>query len=136
MKRDGNADLTVAVLAAEQRWVQAHLDMDLETIAALLSDDYRQLQPDGTTIGKQELLASYGSGERYWEIAASSDHDIQVIGNVAIMLARWRGKGINAGEPFDYRAPFLCIYVLEAGEWKLYLDASMPPTDSRSGCVV
>ncbi|MBN2503576.1 MAG: nuclear transport factor 2 family protein [Anaerolineales bacterium] len=122
-----------AVLATESRWVQAHLDMDLEAIANILSDAYRQLQPDGSTINKAQLLASYSSGERHWEIAASSEHDIRIINDVAIMLARWRGKGVNAGEAFDYTAPFLCIYVREAGAWKQYLDASMPaqaPTDN------
>ncbi len=127
MKHEVSADVA-AVLATELRWVQAHLEMDLDAIEDILSDDYRQLQPDGSTIGKRELLASYGSGERYWEIAESSGHDIQIMGDVAVMLARWRGKGINAGQPFDYRAPFVCIYVREAGAWKLYLDASMPPT--------
>lgn len=113
-----------AVLATERRWVQAHLDMDLDVIEEILSAEYRQLQPDGSTIGKEGLLASYSSGEHYWEIAESSKHNIQVIGDVDIMLARWRAKGVNAGEAFDYIAPFLCIYILEAGAWKLYLDAA------------
>ena len=136
MENDLNNDPAVTVLAVEMRWVQAHLDMDLDSIEEILSDGYRQLRPDGSTISKTQLLASYGSGERNWEIAESSEHDIQIIGDVAIMLARWRGKGVNAGEAFDYTTHFLAIYKLENENWKLYLDVSMPVSGPSTSTAI
>jgi ketosteroid isomerase-like protein len=114
------------VMVVERRWVKAHLEMDLEAIESILSDDYRHIGRDGSLSGKRELLESYGSGERYWETAESSEHDVRVIGEAEIMVARWRGKGVNSGQAFDYSARFLSIFVLEGGEWKLYLDVSVP----------
>ena len=121
-----------SVLEAERRWTQAHLDMDIETIEALLSNRYRHYSPDGTVSGKAELLASYGSGERHWEVAESSDHAVEFLGDVAILTGRWRGVGINAGEHFDYTARFVCLYVFEDGEWHLLLDMTMQP-EKNSG---
>jgi hypothetical protein len=118
-----------AVLEAERRWTLAHLDLDLAVIASLLSERYRHYEPDGSVSGKTELLASYGSGERHWEIAESTDHRVDVLGETAVLTGHWRGVGVNAGERFDYAARFVCLYVLEEGEWRLYLDFSMPLED-------
>ena len=122
-------DPVEAVLEAERRWTQAHLDLDMAVIEALLSERYRHYAPDGTLSGKAELLASYGSGQRYWEIAESSEHSVEMLGEVAVLTGRWRGVGVNAGEAFDYAARFVCLYVLEDGVWRLYLDFSMPRED-------
>lgn len=119
-------EIIQAVLEAEQRWAQAHLDLDLAVIESLLSDRYRHFGPDGSVTGKSDLLDSYASGNRYWEVAESTDHEVQILGGVAVLTGLWRGVGVNTGEAFDYSARFVCLYVLEDGAWRLYLDWSMP----------
>lgn len=114
------------VIAVEQAWVEAHRNLDLDTLEHILSDQYRQIQADGKVIGKQDLLASYRSGLRNWEIAASDQYEIRLLGETALLIGRWRGKGQNQGEKFDYSARFLAVYRLEAGEWKLISDVSVP----------
>ena len=117
---------TQEVIQRDQAWAKAHLDLDLDVISEIASEDYRQRQADGTYIGKHELLTSLGSGKRYWEIAKSTDHHIQVDNDLAIVIGRWLGKGINNGEQFDYSARFFSIYKLEAESWKMILDVSIP----------
>ena len=114
------------VIAVEQAWVEAHRNLDLDTLEHILSDQYRQLQADGKVIGKQDLLVSYRTGLRNWEIAESDQYEIRMLGETALLLGRWRGKGQNQGEKFDYSARFLAVYQLEAGEWKLISDVSVP----------
>ena len=114
-----------AIIKLDQLWAQAHKDLDLKIIEDILSDVYQQIQADGSILDKQDLLDSYSSGVRFWEIAESTDHHVQVINNLAIMFGRWWGKGVNAGENFDYRARFLSIYRLEASGWKMILDLSV-----------
>jgi hypothetical protein len=60
-----------ALIAVEKAWTAAHLALDLDTIEDLLSGQYRQIQADGSLIDKDELLASYRSGKRRWDIAES-----------------------------------------------------------------
>jgi ketosteroid isomerase-like protein len=109
----------------ERAWVQAHRDLDLQAIESILDDEYSQLKADGTLIGKQDLLESYASGERYWEIAESNPIRIQIMGETALLFGRWRGKGVNSGEAFDYYAYFLAVYCKRADGWKLAADASL-----------
>jgi ketosteroid isomerase-like protein len=110
----------------EERWVEAHRTLDLQAIEAILSEEYRQLQSDGTVIGKRELLASYRSGTRHWETARSDELEVFLQGEIAWVIGKWHGKGYNAAEAFDYQARFLAVYRMEAGEWKLAADVSIP----------
>ncbi len=121
-----NSEIISGVIATELRWARAHRELDLDVIAGILSANYRGIRVDGSVIRRKELLDSYRSGERRWEIAESSEHDVQILGEVAILIGRWRGKGVNAGEEFDYNARFLSLYVLGNGDWKLYSDVSIP----------
>jgi len=114
------------VLNVERRWVEAHRNLDLDSISEILADDYRQIQADGTVIGKDELIASYNSGNRRWEIAESDDYEVRFMGSAALLIGRWRGKGENDGKLFDYTARFLAVYRLDDGEWKLVSDVSVP----------
>jgi len=113
------------VIQRELDWAQAHVDLDLTIIEQILSEEYQQRQTDGTFIGKKELLTSYRSGNRYWEVAESTNHHVQIDKNLAVVIGRWRGVGINTGERFDYRARFLSIYKLENISWRMIFDASM-----------
>jgi ketosteroid isomerase-like protein len=116
-------------LDVERRWVVAHRDLDLDTIELILADDYRQIQGDGTVIGRDDLIQSYASGSRYWEIAESDEFEIRLSGNVALLIGRWRGRGENDGQAFDYTARFLAVYRLDGGQWKLVSDVSVPLED-------
>jgi ketosteroid isomerase-like protein len=117
------------IIAVEQAWVKAHREMDLDTLENILSDNYRQIQAGGRVIGKKDLLASYSSGLRKWEIAESDQYEIRLMGETALLIGRWRGKGENQGEKFDYTARFLAVYQLEGSEWKLISDVSIPLTN-------
>jgi ketosteroid isomerase-like protein len=114
------------VLSVERRWVAAHQNLDLDAIQNILADDYRQIQGDGTVIGKDELIKSYESGLRRWEFAESDEYEVRLIGEVALLIGRWRGKGENNGQSFDYGARFLAVYRLKNYEWQLVSDVSVP----------
>jgi len=123
---DLESKLIAEVLEVESLWVAAHRNLDLETLRDILSADYRQIQSDGTVIGKEDLFNSYRSGFRKWEIAKSDEYEVRLLGNIALLIGRWRGVGENNGEKFDYSARFLSVYQLEHGEWKLISDVSVP----------
>ena len=112
------------VIAAERRWVQAHRDLDLDALEDMLDEDYVQIRPDGSVIGKQEALESYGSGKRRWDHADSDQYKVTVLGDAAILVGRWTGRGVNDGEPFDYTARFMAFYTKRDGQWLLVADQS------------
>ncbi len=120
------AEIVDEVVRVERRWVQAHRDLDLDAIEELLAEDYMQIRADGSVIGKAKALESYRSGKRHWDFANSDEYQITVHGDTAILVGRWRGRGENEGEPFDYSARFMSIYVRRAGTWRLVADQSTP----------
>jgi ketosteroid isomerase-like protein len=120
------SNLLEKLLKTEQKWADAHLSLDLNALENILSDQYRQIQSDGSVIEMGELLTSYRSGNRRWNVAESDEHEVRILGDVAILIGRWRGAGINNGEAFDYAARFLAVYQLEDGDWKLIADVSVP----------
>jgi ketosteroid isomerase-like protein len=120
------SELIKDVLNVERRWVDAHRKLDLDSIKNILADDYRQIQADGTVIGKDELIQSYRSGLRRWEIAESDEYEVRLSGGAALVIGRWRGKGETNREVFDYSARFLAVYRLTDGEWQLLSDVSVP----------
>ncbi len=126
---DQQAKVVVEVLETEARWVQAHHDLDVAAIEDILDDAYRRIEQDGAVIGKSEVVASYRSGERHWDVAEGSDYAVQVFDDVAVVAGIWRGVGVNQGQAFDYRARFLAVYIKRPDGWKLFRDESFTMDD-------
>lgn len=106
------------IIAFEEKLAAAHLDLDLDSIAGLLHDDYLILQPDGSTETKQDVLTSYASGERHWTAARVSDVSVSVVGSMARAVGVWVAQGTNRGQSFDYRARFVSIWIDEGQGWQ------------------
>jgi hypothetical protein len=77
-------------------------------------------------LAAQEFLASFEGKQRKWEYAQSSDHQIRIYKDTAVMVAMWSAKGINQGQRFDYQARSLAIYIKRDGRWQLAADQSTP----------
>lgn len=122
-----------AVLAAEQAWVAAHRELNPRTLAALMAEEYKSIQPDGSVIDKAAELASYQSGDRFWEFAESDEYQVEMLGDTAVLIGRWRAKGINAGVRFNYAARFMAIYVQREGHWQIFAAQSTPIPGQTSG---
>ena len=85
-----------------------------ETITHLIAGHISSPQ-GGRIEGKRETLASLRSGGRSWEVAQSDRLEVNIVGQTAVVTGRWRSKGINNGQPFDYAARFLSIWIWDDG---------------------
>ena len=114
------------VIEAERHWVQAHRDLDLKTLERLMADDYIKIGADGFVIGKSEALAEYRKSKRHWEYAESDQYQIRILGEVAVLVGRWKARGENNGEAFDYTARFMSVYMKRDGLWQMVAEQSTP----------
>lgn len=124
----GNRDAQ-AVADAEQELAVAHRSLDLEAFERLLHPDYAIVQPGGRVENKEETLASLRSGRRHWDIARSDQLDVRLYGDTAVVISRWRGKGQNGKEHFDYSSRVLAVWVREDDRWRnvAAMSTSMDP---------
>jgi ketosteroid isomerase-like protein len=106
------------IIQAEKTLAQTHLTLDIETISSLLHEDYVIVQPGGKIETKADVLASYKTGNRHWDMAQVDQLDVKVYGTMGRVLGVWRAAGINNGQPFDYQARFISIWIKEDGVWK------------------
>ena len=114
------------VLAAERAWTDAFRRGDVDAIAAMMAEEYMQIADDGRTVGREEVLRSLRENGRAWDFADSDEHDVRVYGDAAVVIGRWTARGVNNGEPFDYQARFVSVYVLREGRWLVATDQSTP----------
>ena len=125
------ADPTSAVeqvLRAEREWLLAHLRLDVQALDRLMAPEYIQIDAGGRAVSKEQVLESFRSGGRGWDEAHSDDHDVRIYGNTVVVIGRWRARGINAGQPFDYAARYVSVWVKSDGEWLMVSDQSTPIT--------
>ncbi len=82
--------IAAAVFQAEERLARAHETMDLAIIAELLHPNYVMLQPNGQVENRQDILDSYRSGKRHWDMARVGDMTVRLAGETATVTGRWR----------------------------------------------
>ncbi|MBP7960944.1 MAG: nuclear transport factor 2 family protein [Caldilineaceae bacterium] len=110
--------IAAAVFQAEERLARAHEMMDLAIIAELLHPNYVMLQPNGQIENRQDVLDSYRSGERHWDMARVGDMTVRLAGETATVTGRWWAIGQNGAEYFDYAARFLSVWVQTDQGWR------------------
>jgi len=116
--------MVAEVLEAEARWTRAHLEGDVEAMARLMHRDYAIISPDGRVVDRDEALESYRGGGRRWDLAESDQHTVKVYGDTAVVIGRWRARGVNEGLSFDYSARYVSVWVRESGTWRIVSDQS------------
>ena len=107
-----------AIAQAERQLAEAHLALDLKTIEALLHSDYAIIQPGGKVETKADVLNSYKTDTRRWDVARVDQLNVRLYGNTAVVIGRWRASGEHGGDPFDYAARFLSVWVRQDGTWQ------------------
>ncbi len=91
-----------------------------------MAPDYVQIDGSGRLVDREEVLASFRSGERNWDEAHSDEYRVRVYGDVAVVVGRWRARGTNAGRDFDYAARYVAVWVRHEGEWRMVSDQATP----------
>ena len=112
------------VFKAENEWTRAHLETNVSALDRLMHPNYSIIKPEGTVWNKEKALASYIPGKRDWEFAESSEHVVNVFGDVAVVVGLWKARGVNNGVSFDYSARYSSVWVKERGVLRMVLDQS------------
>ncbi len=110
-----------SIMQAEHALAQAHVTLDIATIDTLLHPEYLIVQPGGTLETKDDVLASYQSGQRQWRTAAVDDLDVNIYGDMARVVGVWKAEGTNHGHALPIKRG-----LFRSGFWSVTAGASLP----------
>ena len=113
-----SANDTEDLIATDKRMQRAFIDRDVATLDRIITDDYLPVASSGAERGKPAILAEVASPDVVYEVNQSSDWEVRVHGDTAIVVALLHQKGVDHGEPFDYSVRFSDTYVRENGAWR------------------
>jgi ketosteroid isomerase-like protein len=115
MKSD---DAQGELLNLEKEFEKAVVSNDPDAIGRFLSDDWMIIDPDGGVIDKARFLGAIKSGMLTHELMESSDSQIRVYGDSAIVTAITKTKGKFAGQPLATEERATDFFVKRNGRWQ------------------
>src|SRR5437763_276374 len=87
------------ILALENKWDEAYLKADVESLNSMLADDFIITVEDGNTYSKPGYIAHAKDSNVHVEVAEISDLKVRMHGNVAVVTGAYHEKGTSKGKP-------------------------------------
>lgn len=111
-------DDVAQLIAVDKKMQRAFVDRDIAALEQIFTDDYRLVLASGAERSKQEVLADVRNPANRWEINETSQWQVKVYRDTAIVVAILHQKGVNDGQAFDSNVKFSDTYIRENGKWR------------------
>jgi len=109
------------LIAVAHAWDRAMVENDAQAIGRYMADDWVIVGSDGRVGDKAGFLALVRSGALSHDVMESSDLEVRMYGETAIVLARGVSGGQFQGKPFRELERSSSVFVRMAGEWRCVL---------------
>jgi ketosteroid isomerase-like protein len=116
-----NSSAAEELTAVAHAWDRAMVANDAEAIGRYMADDWVIVGSDGRVGNKPDFLALVRSGALTHDVMESSELDVRVYGEAAVVLARGVSGGHFQGTPFHELERSSSVFVRQAGEWRCVL---------------
>ena len=108
------------IIALEQQWRQAELNVDIPAMDKLLSDDYLGILGTGEVVTKTQQLDHMRSREMVITSLDISDIKVKLIGQIAIVNSLANLEGSINGHSMNGSFRYTRVYQrLPGGSWKI-----------------
>ena len=101
------------IIALENSWNQAELHNDSHAVDMLLADDFVMTVADGYTLNKSAMLASVRDTSYHPDVLQSSNMEVHMYGDAAIVTGTYLEKGKDKGKPFERRGRFTDTWITD-----------------------
>jgi ketosteroid isomerase-like protein len=115
--RGAEADL----IAAMEAWDCAMVANDPDAIGSFMDNDWAIVGPDGSVGGKDRFLELVRSGHLTHDVMETHEPDIQLYGDVAVVISRGVSGGAYRGQPFYLVERVSSVFVRREGRWSCVL---------------
>ena len=106
------------VMALENAWNHALEVKDTKALDMLLANTFVSVDIDGSISSKSEFLASIKSPDYQPSQAVTEQSNVQVYGDVAVVVGVFRIKGTEKGKPYVRRERFVDTWIKLHGAWQ------------------
>ncbi len=117
-QQSGMSDEGGRVMALENAWNHALEAKDTKALDMLLANTFVSVDIDGSISSKSEFLASIKSPDYQPSQAVIEQSNIQVYGDVAVVVGVFRIKGTEKGKPYVHRERFVDTWIKFHGAWQ------------------
>lgn len=97
---------------------KAVVDIDTVAFAGFLTDDYKLVVSSSRVVGKAEVVAELGEPDTHLTTNASSNLDVRVHGDTAIVIADLHQAGQVRGKPVDYWVRYTDTWIRVGDSWR------------------
>jgi ketosteroid isomerase-like protein len=121
----GSAMVEHQLTDMENQWAKAALASDGNKISTLLSEDFVNINSDGTVLNKAETVERANKSKM--EMSELSEIQVTTHGDSAVVTGVWSGKGMDSkGKAFQARERWADTWVKKNGKWQCVASASAP----------
>jgi len=119
-------DVEQRLTTMEKKWAEAGKANDSAAVGSMLSDNFVNLDSDGSIHSKAETLGRMKNAK--WEMNEVSDMKVTQDGKTAIVTGTWRGKGVDGnGKAVNATERFADTWQqMPDGNWQCIASASAP----------
>ena len=111
----------------EAEVLRTHVDLfngalksrDWDELAAIYSDDYMLVRPDGSVLSKEEVLKDLRVGELEFKQIEVADVKVRIYGGSAILTAASRTVTSRHGKEAKSHIRLVAVYVSDQGRLRL-----------------
>ena len=108
----------IEVAAVEQAWMTAIVDHDVAALDAILAPDYTLTDGAGRVTTKAQDLAAARTGRVHFDAYTSSDVEVRVTGDRAVVTGKSDLRGTNGGVAFAHAITFTDTFARIDGRWR------------------
>ena len=106
------------LLKLENEFARAVASNNADALDRLLADDWIIVEPDGSIIDKDRFLEVIRSGALSHESMESTDLEVRLYGNTAVVTGLTTSKGKFMGQDFISCERATDIFVKQADRWQ------------------
>src|SRR5262245_8860855 len=106
------------IAALDAQYQEAVKNNDVATMDRLLDDDFALVTGNGRVYTKAALLKEAVEKTVIYERQEDTNQTVRVWGDTAVITALPWAKGVDRGEPFDYKVWFSDTYVRTSTGWR------------------
>jgi uncharacterized protein (TIGR02246 family) len=106
-----------------ERWFQAWLQKDDETVQRLAAEDYLYVAPSGSTLDRQAILAIIRSPSYRLDHGTRTEVVVRALGHdAAVVRHHYQGTGSFEGTPFTDDQRCVMVWEKQGGQWRLVME--------------